>query len=194
MSYSNFMMQQEDENREDLDRAAAFGNACRECLSVMHDTADHAEHRPEPLKQYEVRLELTGLFSNQFGNSWTGYAKSDGWQSTTNSEEQFIVHNPDGAQMGRFDYRDLVPYLVQPEPEQAPEPVDAQGDTAEGRLNDELNDAAAKAWDALSRYKFQMFGYWAGIWVHLNKIEGKKRPNPFRSAVLVAKRHERGES
>ncbi len=52
----------------------------------------------------------------------------------------------------------------------------------------ELIVAQDKAIDALSRYKFVMFGYWAGVWVHLNRIEGKKRPNPFRTIVLEARR------
>lgn len=51
----------------------------------------------------------------------------------------------------------------------------------------ELNDAEKKAWDALSRYKFQMFGYWAAIWVHLNRISGENRPNPWRELVMKAR-------
>lgn len=51
----------------------------------------------------------------------------------------------------------------------------------------ELDVAEAKAWDALSRYKFQMFGYWAAIWVHLNRIGGFKRPNPWATLVVQAR-------
>jgi hypothetical protein len=47
----------------------------------------------------------------------------------------------------------------------------------------ELDIAEKKAWDALSRYKFQMFGYWAAIWVHLNRISKAKRPNPWIELV-----------
>jgi len=54
----------------------------------------------------------------------------------------------------------------------------------EKKLLKELRVAEKKAWDSLGRYKFQMFGYWAAIWVHLNRIGGFKRPNPWR--VLVA--------
>ena len=50
-----------------------------------------------------------------------------------------------------------------------------------------LEEAETKAWDSLARYKFQMFGYWAAIWVHLNKIGGFKRPNPWRELVKQAK-------
>ena len=51
----------------------------------------------------------------------------------------------------------------------------------------ELIEAQDKAIDALSRYKFVMFGYWAGVWVHLNRIEGKRRKNPFRPFVDLAR-------
>ena len=59
--------------------------------------------------------------------------------------------------------------------------------SAGDRLEAEILEAEAKAIDALARYKFQMFGYWAGIWVHLNRIEGRKRPSPFRELVLRAR-------
>ena len=51
----------------------------------------------------------------------------------------------------------------------------------------ELEEAERKAWDSLSRYKFMMFGYWAAIWVHLNRIGGFKRANPFSGLVKEAK-------
>ena len=58
-------------------------------------------------------------------------------------------------------------------------------------INAELDDAEAKAWDALSRYKFQMFGYWCGVWVHLNRIQtvvtGKPRANPWTALVKAAR-------
>lgn len=50
-----------------------------------------------------------------------------------------------------------------------------------------LDEAERKAWDSLARYKFQMFGYWAAIWVHLNRISGEKRPNPWAELVKVAR-------
>jgi hypothetical protein len=53
----------------------------------------------------------------------------------------------------------------------------------------ELDDAEAKAWDALARYKFWMFGYWAAIWVHLNRIGHFKRPNPWLQLVKFARDH-----
>jgi len=56
------------------------------------------------------------------------------------------------------------------------------------KLLEELDEAERKAWDALSRYKFQMFGYWAAVWVHLNRISGAKRPNPWHALVKIARR------
>jgi len=47
-------------------------------------------------------------------------------------------------------------------------------------------EALRKAIDNLARYKFNNFGYWAGIWVHLNQIDGKE-PNPFRPLVDLAR-------
>ena len=54
-------------------------------------------------------------------------------------------------------------------------------------LEKELNDAEKKAWDSLSRYKFQMFGYWAAMWVHLNRIGHFRRANPFGGLVRSAR-------
>lgn len=51
----------------------------------------------------------------------------------------------------------------------------------------ELYEAEKKAWDSLGRYKFMMFGYWAAVWVHLNRIAGVRRPNPWKSLVLMAR-------
>lgn len=63
----------------------------------------------------------------------------------------------------------------------------------EERLKHELDEAQQKAWDSLSRYKFQMFGYWAAIWVHLNRIGDFKRPNPWARLVKQA-RHQSAAS
>lgn len=48
-------------------------------------------------------------------------------------------------------------------------------------------EAYESAIDSLSRYKFMMFGYWSAIWVHLNSIDDKKEPNPFRELVTKAR-------
>ena len=50
-----------------------------------------------------------------------------------------------------------------------------------------IQEAERKAIDSLARYKFSQFGYWAAIWVHLNQIEGRRRPSPFRALVLAAR-------
>lgn len=50
----------------------------------------------------------------------------------------------------------------------------------------EMREAEKKAWDSLRRYKFVMFGYWCGVWVHLNRI-GPQGPNPFVALVKQAK-------
>ena len=57
----------------------------------------------------------------------------------------------------------------------------------ERELDRELDEAEKKAWDSLARYKFQMFGYWAAIWVHLNRLSGQKRPNPWKALVHQAR-------
>lgn len=54
-------------------------------------------------------------------------------------------------------------------------------------LETHLQEAERKAWDSLAKYKFQMFGYWAAIWVHLNKISGQRRPNPWKALVHAAR-------
>ncbi len=59
--------------------------------------------------------------------------------------------------------------------------------TVEERLLKELDEAEEKAIDALARYKFQMFGYWAAIWVHLNRVGDFKRKSPFRPFVELAR-------
>lgn len=55
------------------------------------------------------------------------------------------------------------------------------------RLLNSLEEAEIKAWDSLARYKFQMFGYWAAIWVHLNRIGDFQKPNPFSRLVKEAR-------
>ena len=57
-------------------------------------------------------------------------------------------------------------------------------------LKRDLDLAERRAWDSLARYKFQMFGYWAAIWVHLNRIGGFGRANPFASLVGAARNRE----
>lgn len=62
-----------------------------------------------------------------------------------------------------------------------PECIDCQ------KALEELDRAEREAWNALSRYKFQMFGYWAAIWVHLNRISKARRKNPWSVLVKTAR-------
>lgn len=59
---------------------------------------------------------------------------------------------------------------------------------ATANLRAELALAERRAWDSLGKYKFQMFGYWAAIWVHINRIGGFKQPNPWRGLVHGARK------
>lgn len=49
-------------------------------------------------------------------------------------------------------------------------------------------EAENKAFDSLSRYKFYMFGYWASLWVQMNKLCRIREPNPFGRFVELAKK------
>lgn len=63
-------------------------------------------------------------------------------------------------------------------------------------LECEIAEAEATAWKSLARYKFLLFGYWVGVWVHLNRLREKPRPNPFRALVREARAelHRRGSA
>ena len=50
-----------------------------------------------------------------------------------------------------------------------------------------LDEAEVRAWQSLARYKFVMFGYWAAVHVHYNKLGGTHRPNPFAQLVVIAR-------
>lgn len=56
------------------------------------------------------------------------------------------------------------------------------------RVREAKIDAEHKAIDALARYKFMMFGYWAAIWTYLNNLDDHKDANPFSSLVQEAKK------
>lgn len=59
--------------------------------------------------------------------------------------------------------------------------------SSDARLVLAIEAAERKAWDSLAKYKFVMFGYWAGQWVLLNRVGDLKRPNPFASLVRLAR-------
>ena len=52
-----------------------------------------------------------------------------------------------------------------------------------------MSTAESKAWEALSGYKFWMFGYHAAQWVNLNSLLplADRFPSPFRDAVKLAR-------
>ena len=55
------------------------------------------------------------------------------------------------------------------------------------RLLEHRTKAEVQGWKALSGYKFQMFGYWVGIWGHLNQIIADGHGNPWTDVVKLAK-------
>lgn len=59
-------------------------------------------------------------------------------------------------------------------------------ETMKSILEFELNEAESKAHNSLARYKFMMFGYWAAVWVHLNRVGKFRKPNPFKPYVDLA--------
>ena len=50
-----------------------------------------------------------------------------------------------------------------------------------------MKDAETKAWEALSGYKFWMFGYHAARWVTYNRLLDKPLPSPFKAVVQLAR-------
>ena len=56
------------------------------------------------------------------------------------------------------------------------------------RLEKALDEAEIKAHRNLGLYNFHNFGYWAVIWVHLNRAGGFNRPNPFTDYVKLAQK------
>jgi hypothetical protein len=56
------------------------------------------------------------------------------------------------------------------------------------QLELELREAEIKAHRALASYKFERFGYWAGVWVHQNRIGSFRLHNPFKAYVKQAKK------
>ena len=57
----------------------------------------------------------------------------------------------------------------------------------EKKIQDQKEEAYVKAIEALSGYKFWMFGYHAARWVQLNRLTKEKDPNPFADFVITAR-------
>jgi len=51
----------------------------------------------------------------------------------------------------------------------------------------ERASAEEKAWDALARYKFFMFGYWCATWVQMNRLCAQRADNPWQELVTLAR-------
>ena len=48
-------------------------------------------------------------------------------------------------------------------------------------------EAERRAWKSLAAYKFVMFGYWCGVWVHLNRCCRIRHRNPWARLVQLAR-------
>ncbi len=70
---------------------------------------------------------------------------------------------------------------------QEEKPAAEMDEAIKQKIIHEMEEAHLKAIDSLSRYKFVMFGYWAAIWVHLNRLGGFGQPNPFHDLVETAR-------
>lgn len=81
-------------------------------------------------------------------------------------------------------------YSPRPEEPDKVWPVLAKREHTCTRVMAARDDAEKRAWDALARYKFWMFGYWSAKWVTLNGLlagDMQKRENPFASLVKAAR-------
>ena len=59
--------------------------------------------------------------------------------------------------------------------------------SGEDKIISAMQEAEQSAWEALSGYKFWMFGYHAARWVNYNKLLSHGQPNPFRDVVKLAR-------
>ncbi len=59
-----------------------------------------------------------------------------------------------------------------------------------GLIKLQVEDSILKAWEALSGYKFWMFGYHAARFINYNRLlppNEKVQPNPFIELVKIAR-------
>ncbi len=59
-------------------------------------------------------------------------------------------------------------------------------------MNLQINEAEDKAWKALAQGQLICFGYWASLWVYLNKMSQLNRRNPFGPLVELAQQMQEG--
>jgi hypothetical protein len=71
--------------------------------------------------------------------------------------------------------------VLNPDPAAAEDPLPADWPAA-------MKEAEEKAIASLAGYKFMMFGYWAAIWVHLNRLSRAGRKSPFSLLVTLARK------
>jgi len=57
----------------------------------------------------------------------------------------------------------------------------------ESKILDELSAKETAVWESLSKYKFIMFGYYAAVWVTLDRIHRFYQGNPFLDVMKLAK-------
>lgn len=62
------------------------------------------------------------------------------------------------------------------------EKIDAEG------IAREKAEAKTRALDSLARGGYMMFGYFASIWTTLNRVDGRREPNPFKALVHGARK------
>lgn len=55
------------------------------------------------------------------------------------------------------------------------------------RIIKAMQESEDKAWEALSGYKFIMFGYHASRWVNYKELLDERMPDPFRSIINIAR-------
>lgn len=60
-------------------------------------------------------------------------------------------------------------------------------DVTEVDVRRAMDHAEKEAWNALARYKYWMFGYWAGEWVKLKNLAGLNPASPFAELVKLAR-------
>lgn len=54
-------------------------------------------------------------------------------------------------------------------------------------VDEARKEARYKALESLAKYKFVMFGYYAALWVSLNRLATYREPNPFACFVNQAR-------
>jgi hypothetical protein len=93
------------------------------------------------------------------------------------------VRRPAGGGYGEWIIRhsDLAEFQVND-----PRPDARKSATLASSIDTDMQKAMEKAFVALARGRFQMFGYWASVWTHLNALN-KRVESPFQALVDYAK-------